>query len=93
MAGPGLTALLAAIDRFDALLINDTSRLSRRLADASDIFERLQFAGKRVIAVSQRIDSSNEQAGVLLGVHGVFDQLLHQRTSQENPSWAGGGAP
>ena len=39
------------------------------------IFERLNFAGVRVIAVSQGIDSQNEQADVLVTVHGLMDSL------------------
>ncbi len=39
------------------------------------IFERLNFAGIRLIAVSQGIDSDNEQAQVLVTVHGMVDSL------------------
>ena len=76
---PGLAALIEASlsDRkpFDAVLVDDTSRLSRRLADSISIFERLNFAGVRIIAVSQGIDSSSDQADVLVTVHGLVDSL------------------
>jgi DNA invertase Pin-like site-specific DNA recombinase len=60
---------------FDVVLVDDSSRLSRSLSDAIRIFERLNFAGVRVVAVSQGIDSQNEQADVLVTVHGLMDSL------------------
>ncbi len=60
---------------FDVILTDDTSRLSRRLADSLRIFEQLQFLGIRVIYVSQGIDTSSEQAELLVGVHGIVDSL------------------
>lgn len=76
---PGLQALLAAVERkprpFDTLLIDDSSRLSRDQADTLTICKRLEFAGVRLIAVSQGIDSQDEQAHVLLTVHGMVDSL------------------
>jgi DNA invertase Pin-like site-specific DNA recombinase len=76
---PGLTALLKAASRperpFDILLIDDTSRLSRNLADAVRMVETLRFQGLRVVSVSQGIDSQNEQSDVLMTVHGLVDSL------------------
>jgi site-specific DNA recombinase len=76
---PGLAELLeAAFARphpFDIILVDDTSRLTRNLADAVRLFEKLSFAGVRVVAVSQGLDSSNEQADVLMTVHGLVDSL------------------
>jgi hypothetical protein len=39
------------------------------------ILKRLKFAGVRVIYVAQGIDSSSEQAELLIGVHGIVDSL------------------
>ena len=76
---PGLTRLLeAAVSKprpFDVVLVDDSSRLSRSLSDAVRIFERLNFSGVRVVAVSQGIDSQNEQADVLVTVHGLMDSM------------------
>src|SRR5882672_10596642 len=76
---PALTRMMEAavsVPRpFDVVLIDDSSRLSRSLSDAIRIFERLSFAGVRVIAESQGIDSQNEQADVLVTVHGLMDSL------------------
>jgi DNA invertase Pin-like site-specific DNA recombinase len=40
-------------------LQGDSSRLARNTTDALGIFERLNFAGTRLIAVSQGIDSKD----------------------------------
>ena len=76
---PQLTRMMEAAGSmprpFDVVLVDDSSRLSRNLSDAMRIFERLNFAGVRVVAVSQGIDSKNEQADVLVTVHGLIDSL------------------
>ena len=75
----GLQRLLAASKSepraFDVILVDDTSRLSRNMGDASRIREELSFVGVRIIAVSQGIDSEDEQAEVLFAVHGLVDTL------------------
>ncbi len=75
----GLKRLLAAATapgrRFDVVLVDDTSRLSRKLADSLRIKEQLDFAGVRLVFVSQGIDSATEQAEVLLATHGIVDSL------------------
>ena len=76
---PGLQCMLQAttspVRQFDVILVDDTSRISRNLSDAVQLFERLKFAGVRVIAVSQGIDTHSEQADVLVTVHGLVDSL------------------
>jgi site-specific DNA recombinase len=76
---PGLQRMLAAAVSahrpFDVILVDDTSRISRSLSDAVQLFERLRFAGVRVIAVAQGIDTGTEQADVLVTVHGLVDSL------------------
>src|SRR5205807_5150812 len=76
---PGLRKLMEAVGQspapFEVLLVDDTSRLSRNQGDVARIFERLNFAGVRVVAVSQGIDSQDEQADVLVTVHGLLDSL------------------
>jgi site-specific DNA recombinase len=75
----GLQRLLGAAKEkprpFDIVLADDTSRVSRRLVDSLQIIEQLQFGGIRVIYVAQGIDTSNEQAELLVGVHGIVDSL------------------
>ncbi len=75
----GLKKLLSAAKQtprpFDVILVDDTSRLSRRLADSLRIFEQLRFAGVRVIFVAQGFDTSAPQSQTLLTVHGLVDSL------------------
>jgi site-specific DNA recombinase len=76
---PGLQRMLAIAiapnPPFDVILVDDTSRISRNLSDAVQLFEKLRFAGLRVIAVAQGIDTRSEQADVLVTVHGLVDSL------------------
>jgi site-specific DNA recombinase len=76
---PGIQAMLAAAARrplpFDVLLVDDSSRVARDLADAVRVMQQLRFLGVRVIYISQNIDSENEQAETLVAVHGVVDAL------------------
>lgn len=60
---------------FRAILVDDTSRLSRTTEEALSIFKRLNFAGVQLIAVSQGIDSAHEQSEMLVTVHGLVDSL------------------
>jgi DNA invertase Pin-like site-specific DNA recombinase len=72
-------ALLQAASRvprpFDVLLIDDTSRLSRNRAESAKAYERFQYFGIRVVAVSQGIDTQSDQAEVLVAVHELVDSL------------------
>jgi site-specific DNA recombinase len=76
----GLQALLtAAASRakpFDVLLVDDSSRVARDLADALRVIQLLKFAGVRVIYISQAIDSASEQAETLVAVHGLIDSVF-----------------
>jgi DNA invertase Pin-like site-specific DNA recombinase len=60
---------------FDVLLVDDTSRLSRRLVDSLKINEQLQFVGVRVVFIAQGFDTSSEQAELLVATHGIVDSL------------------
>ncbi len=60
---------------FEIVLFDDTSRLSRRLADSLRISEQLSFAGVRLVFVSQGIDTNSEQAEILMATHGIVDSL------------------
>ena len=70
-----LNAAFSPARPFDIILVDDTSRLSRSLTEAVSVVQRLQFAGLRVIFVSQGIDSDSEQSDVQLTVHGLVDSL------------------
>jgi DNA invertase Pin-like site-specific DNA recombinase len=68
---------------FDVLLLDDTSRMSRNQGETARIVDRLSFLGVRIIAVSQGIDSQDEQADVLLTVHGLVDSLFIKELSKK----------
>jgi site-specific DNA recombinase len=70
-----IEAALSPIHPFDVILVDDTSRLSRNLAESARIYERLNFAGIRIVAVSQGIDTQSEQSDVLVTVHSLVDSL------------------
>jgi site-specific DNA recombinase len=84
---PGLCRLLAAAlsspRPFDVILVDDSSRLSRNTANALGMFEKLSFAGVRLIAINQGIDSQHEQAQVLVTVHGMVDSLYVQELAKK----------
>ena len=70
-----LQVALSVAPPFSTILVDDTSRLSRTTEDALSIFKRLNFAGVKLIAVSQGISSDNEQSEMLVTVHGLVDSL------------------
>jgi DNA invertase Pin-like site-specific DNA recombinase len=84
---PGLQALLAAAARrplpFHVVLVDDSSRVARDIADAVRILQTLKFLGVRVIYISQHIDSTNEQAETLVAVHGMVDSLYLREMSKK----------
>ena len=84
---PGLQRVLEEAQRkpkpFDILLVDDTSRLSRKLSDALRTIERLEFAGIRVVFVSQGFDSSSAQAQTLVAVHGLIDGVYLEELRQK----------
>src|SRR5687767_2662957 len=91
---PGLQALLAAAAQrplpFDVVLVDDSSRIARDIADAIRIMQTLKFFGVRVVYISQHIDSANEQAETLVAVHGMVDSLyLREATKKIKRGLAG----
>ena len=83
----GLQRLLAAasspLHPFDCILIDDSSRLTRQLADALNLVERLTFSDIRIIAVSQGVDTENPQGTLLWGVHGLIDSVYSRELAQK----------
>lgn len=78
-----LAAATSAARPFDCILIDDTSRLTRKLADALNHYEKLTFAGVRLVAVSQGVDSESAQAELLIGVHGLIDAVYWRELAQK----------
>ncbi|HMF59831.1 MAG TPA: recombinase family protein [Vicinamibacterales bacterium] len=84
---PGLQALLAAAAQrplpFEVLLVDDSSRIARDMADAIRTMQTLRFFGVRVVYISQGIDSANEQAETLVAMHGMVDSLYLREMSKK----------
>jgi DNA invertase Pin-like site-specific DNA recombinase len=59
---------------FDRILVDDTSRLARNVADALNAVATLSFHGVGVSFVSQGIDSLSKSARQLLTLHGLVDE-------------------
>jgi site-specific DNA recombinase len=83
----GLQKLLAAAESkprpFDVVLVDDSSRLSRKLSDALQFSDRLKFAGVRLVFVSQGFDSDSEQSDILMAVHGITDSQFIKELSKK----------
>jgi site-specific DNA recombinase len=78
-----MSAAVSSERPFAVILVDDTSRLSRNTEEALGIFRRLSFAGVQLIAVSQGIDSNDDQADVLVTVHGMVDSLYVKELAQK----------
>jgi site-specific DNA recombinase len=59
---------------FDTILVEDSSRLARNLADQRRTVETLGFHGVSVFFVSQNIDTRHENSPMLLAMHGIMDE-------------------
>ncbi len=83
----GLKRLLNAAESkprpFDVILVDDSSRLSRRLSDSMAFSDRIKFAGVRLVFVSQGFDSDSEQSDILMAVHGITDSTYIKELSKK----------
>jgi len=71
-------ALRAACTRptpFDALVVDQLSRLSRDIGDTDTIVKRLRFFGVRVIAVSDGLDTGDETTKISVTVKSLVNEL------------------
>jgi hypothetical protein len=68
---------------FEAIFVDDTSRLSRNTEEMLGIFRRLNFARIQLIAVSQGIDSHHDQADLLVTMHGMIDSVYVKELSKK----------
>ena len=75
---PALRNLVEAAKRrpkpFDRILIDDSSRLSRNIADSLKTTEILKFNGVYVTSVSQGIDSEQQSSRQLFTLQGMMDE-------------------
>ena len=77
-ARPALRSLIEDAKRrprpFDRILIDDTSRLARNVADALNMVATLRFHGVGVTFVSQGIDTMDKTARQLVTINGMMDE-------------------
>ena len=71
-----ISAATSKLRPFDRILVDDTSRLARNVADALNMVERLRFYGVGVTFVSQGIDTLQKSARPLMALHGMMDEQL-----------------
>ena len=60
---------------FDAITIDQLSRLSRDIGDTDAIVKRLKFFGVRVIAVSDGLDTADETTKISVTVKSLVNEL------------------
>lgn len=72
---PGYKRLLAEAARFDAIVVDDLSRLSRDSVEAQQVVKRLRFAGVRVIGVSDGLDTGRKGHKAEVGLRGLMGEL------------------
>lgn len=101
---PGYLALLEAIKagRFDVLLIDDLTRLSRDDVELAQTLRRLTFAGVRVIGVSDGTDTARKGHKIETGLRGLMGALYLEDlaekthrglTGQALAGYSAGGLP
>ena len=74
---PGYRMLLSetASGRFDVLLVDDLSRLSRDSAETAKTIKRLSFSGVRLIGVSDGVDTARKGHKIDVGLRGLMSDL------------------
>src|SRR5712691_13349078 len=60
---------------FDAIAVDQLSRLSRDIGDTDAIVKRLKFFGVRVVAVSDGLDTSDETTKISVTVKSLVNEL------------------
>ena len=77
---PALANLMAAAHRqeFNAIIVENSSRLSRRSADLQSMYETLRFLDVAILPVSAGGQPLN---ATLAAVHGLVDQLQREATA------------
>jgi site-specific DNA recombinase len=74
---PSLAALMSAAHagEFDAVVVDDLSRLARDNHLMLSIIAELHFDGIRVISVADGLDSDDEESTLAIQVRGIFNEL------------------
>ena len=70
-----LKAALSRARRFDAIAVDQLSRLSRDVGDTDVIVKKLRFSGVRIIAVAEGIDTADETTKISVTVKSLVNEL------------------
>jgi len=94
-ARPGLEALKKAAEdkQFDALLVDDSSRLSRDNQHFNTLLCLFQFWGISLISVSDGLDMREEHAKVAYQFRGIIKRAVPHRPQEEDPPRTDGSGP
>src|SRR5258706_16133027 len=68
---------------FDCLLVDDSSRLTRNLADGLKTTDLFRFNAIDVVFVSQNFDTSQENSRMMVTMHGMMDEQFLVGLSQK----------
>ena len=76
----GLNAFIAACEHknFEAVLIDDLSRLARDNFLMLSVISNLHFEGIRIVSVSDGLDSDDEESKLGIQIRGIFNELQLQ---------------
>lgn len=88
---PALVALREAAPTrpFEAVLVDDFSRLARDNLMMLEVLAELAFNDIRIISVSENLDSLEEDAELGIQIHGVMNQLyLKDLKNEDSPGTA-----
>jgi len=72
---PGYLRLLADSGRFDVIVVDDLSRLSRDSIEVAQAIRRLTFAGVRVVGCSDGTDTGRKGHKAEVGLRGIMSEL------------------
>ena len=72
---PGYLKLLAEAERFEVILVDDLTRLSRDSVEAQQQVRRLTFKGVRVIGVSDGVDTGRKGHKADVALRGLMGEL------------------
>lgn len=72
---PGYLRLLADVGRFDVIIVDDLSRLSRDSIEVAQAIRRLTFRGVRVIGVSDSLDTSRDDSKINASLRGLMGEI------------------
>ena len=76
-ARPGYARMLEAAEQgaFDALIVDDLSRLSRDDIEMKQVIRRFRYRGVRIVGVSDGFDTESKGYKVHAGVRGLLNEL------------------